>query len=59
MTTEQKLHLLGLTQKIVDINKEVLTMCAEVEADGELKSLIKVSDNLITAATHINNAVKQ
>jgi len=56
MTTEQKLRLLEVSQQIVQINKNLFELSAELTGE-DLVPIVKTVDKLLQAGDAINKSI--
>ena len=56
MTTEQKLRLLEVSQRIVQINKDLFELSAELTGE-DLVPIVKTVDKLLQAGDAINKSI--
>ena len=56
MTTEQKLRLLEVSQRIVAINKDLFELSAELTGE-DLMPIVRAVDKLLQAGDAINKAI--
>jgi len=56
MTTEQKLRLLEVSQRIVQINKDLFELSAELTGE-DLVPIVRTVDKLLQAGDAINKSI--